>query len=135
MKPSSMSCVDSFVFTMLSPSPPCGRVCIFIVMFGFFAWNAFTSAVTGLTVWSPLSTRSDSVTFSLPPPLEALSPSSPPPAAGYDSRDDQKREHASSPQPAEHHLRPPPHAGPPRGVGNSSSNQLLITFQKAVPEP
>jgi hypothetical protein len=55
-------------------------------------------------------------------------------AARDDSRSDQNGEHDGTPEPAEHHLRPPPHAGMPRGVGHSPTDRF-ITFQKAVAEP
>src|SRR4051794_35815863 len=68
---SAIDCVDSCVLTRLSPSPPCGRVCILILMVGFLASNALISASVGLTDPSLLSTRYDSVTFppAPPPPL------------------------------------------------------------------
>src|SRR3954453_15785394 len=64
------------VLTMLSPSPPCGRVSTLIVMLGFLAWNALASALAGVGVCSELSTSHESVTGALPLPLFAPPPSS-----------------------------------------------------------
>ena len=58
-KTSVMSPVDSRVLTMLSPSPPCGRVSTLTVMSGFFAVKSLASCSAVLTVSSLLSTRND----------------------------------------------------------------------------
>src|SRR3954447_6001692 len=72
MKTSLMSPVDNRVLTMLSPSPPCGRVSTFTVMPGFFLWNASASAFPRATEVSPLSTRKVIDLPSPPPPLPPL---------------------------------------------------------------
>src|SRR5689334_15176820 len=77
---SFISPVARRVLTRLSPSPPCGRVSILIVTFGFLAWKAAASALAGVSVCSELSTSHESVTASplpplvppLPPPLSSL---------------------------------------------------------------
>ena len=63
MNTSVISPVASRVLTMLSPSPPCGRVSTLTVMFGFFAVNAFATALAGVSVCSELSTRHEIVTL------------------------------------------------------------------------
>src|SRR5687767_14342821 len=66
---SVMSPVDSRVLTMLSPSPPCGRLSTLMDSSGYLALNAFASASAVLTVDGSLSTRYDSAV-----PSPSLSP-------------------------------------------------------------
>jgi hypothetical protein len=71
---SVISPVDSRVLTTLSPSVPCGRVSVLILIVGLAFWKASTSPLACVRVDSLLSIRKDSVT--VPPPESP--PDSPP---------------------------------------------------------
>src|SRR3954447_22969510 len=72
---SFISPVARRVLTRLSPSPPCGRVSLLIVTFGFLAWNALARALAGSSVGSELPPSQESVTAW---PLPLLAPPPPP---------------------------------------------------------
>src|SRR5262245_5343352 len=67
----AMSPVANRVLTMLSPSPPCGRVSTFTLMPEFLALKAFARASEFFTVDGSLSTRNDTV---VPSSLDPRSP-------------------------------------------------------------